>query len=194
MAECNGFIHPMGVLSIAYDSNPRYCHNDMYLSSTLFNCSYAPTPHVNLDMQMSVHNHGRMTKMLEALAPMDRKIEEITKFPILGSPNVMHPNERLMSSQAQLSFNHDMPPIQVVEPPVHSLDSLYDQFDLSWVENEFQTMLAQMPRFYGFNICKGNAHVQRFHSFMKKDLFREEDMCMIFFVRSLDVRAKNRFP
>lgn len=50
---------------------------------------------------------------------------------------------------------------------------------------------SQMPRFDGFNICEGNAHVQRFHSFMKKHLFREEDMCMRFFVRSLDARAKD---
>ncbi|GLJ13088.1 hypothetical protein SUGI_0204910 [Cryptomeria japonica] len=50
---------------------------------------------------------------------------------------------------------------------------------------------SQMPIFDGFNICEGNAHVQRFYSFMKKHLFREEEMCMRIFVWSLDARAKD---
>lgn len=82
----------MGVPSILYDSNPRYCHIDMYPSSTSLHCSYASAPLVNLDMQILGHNHDRMAKMLEALAQMNRKIEELTKFQIWGSPNVMHPN------------------------------------------------------------------------------------------------------
>lgn len=35
-------------------------------------------------------------------------------------------NGRLMSSQAQLSFDHGMPPIQATKPLVCSLDPLYD--------------------------------------------------------------------
>ncbi|GLJ13612.1 hypothetical protein SUGI_0216320 [Cryptomeria japonica] len=148
---------------------------------------------------------------------MDRNIKELTKFQIQGSPNVMHlnvhshvlsqkegtvPNESiaelnegLMSSLAQLSFNYGMPLIQAVEPPVYSIYPLYDQLDLSWVERKFQSMLAQiysqMPRFHGFNICEGNAHIQSFYSFMKKHSFREEDVCMRFFVRTLNARAKD---
>lgn len=99
-------------------------------------------------------------------------------------------NERLMFLQVWLSIDHDMPPIQTVETPINLFDPLYDQLDLSWVDYEVQSMPShtynQIPRFDGFNICEGDAHVKRFHSFMKEHLVREEDMCMRFFVMSLD--------
>lgn len=47
----------MGVPSIVYDLDPRYCHNNTYPSNALLDYGYAFAPLVNVDMQMNVHNH-----------------------------------------------------------------------------------------------------------------------------------------
>lgn len=114
MVECNGYIHPMGVPSFVYVSNPRYCNGNMYLINASLDYGYAFAPLVNLDLQMSIHNHDRMTKMLEALAQIDRKIEEMDKSQIWGSPSIMHPStpahvssqrEEMMSDKSIANLN-----------------------------------------------------------------------------------------
>ena len=49
----------------------------------------------------------------------------------------------------------------------------------------------KIPKFNGYNVYKGDAHVQKFSSFMDKHSFGYQDMWMRFFVRPLEARARD---